>query len=51
LNIGKTCRLIEEIGKNEIDLTFNTYTPYIKDELDSKLDDYLKTFVNKSRNF
>jgi len=23
LNIGKTCKLIEEIGKNEFDLTFD----------------------------
>lgn len=37
LNIGKTCRLIEEIGKNQIDLTSGTIktTQGIEDYLDS----------------
>jgi phospholipid-transporting ATPase len=42
LNIGKTCRLIEEIGINEIDLTSKVCTT--SGEIESKLDTIIKEF-------
>ena len=49
MNIGRTCRLIEEISKNEVRLTIpkndaeahSDLTKY----LNKKLDEYMKTFV------
>lgn len=50
MNIGRTCRLVEEIHKNEIRLTLpgnkqSLQTP-IKSYLENKIDNYLKEFVN-----
>jgi magnesium-transporting ATPase (P-type) len=44
LNIGRTCRLIEEIGRNEINITStNDYnTP---EKINIILDEYIKHFV------
>lgn len=50
LNIGRTCRLIEEISKNEIRLTIpkNNEGPLDpKQYLNEKLDEYLEKFVRK----
>jgi magnesium-transporting ATPase (P-type) len=46
LNIGRTCRLIEEIGKNDIDLTFHLYSVNMKQMIEDKLDEYIKKFVS-----
>jgi hypothetical protein len=49
LNIGKTCRLIEEINKNEIRLTLPTNKKSIntpmKTYLENIMDNYLQEFV------
>lgn len=48
LIIGRTCRLIEEIGRNDIDLTFSSlirskeFTP--KQMIENKLDELIKRF-------
>lgn len=47
LNIGKTCRIIEEIGVNEIDLTYSEEEGIeVNLDLFERLDLVENTFVN-----
>jgi phospholipid-transporting ATPase len=48
LIIGRTCRLIEEIGNNSIDLTMDSmgkdiFSSSVKKKIEAKLDDLIKT--------
>lgn len=53
MNIGRTCRLIEEIHTNEIRLCFpekNFFNSSHKSYLEEIIDNYLKEFVKKILN-
>ena len=54
MNIGRTCRLIEEIHTNEIRLCFpekNFFNCSHKSYLEEIIDNYLKEFVKKNLNY
>ena len=42
LNIGRTCRLIEEIGHNEIKLTYS-----VQEQIEKEIDKFIFKFVKK----
>lgn len=47
MNIGRTCRLIEEIGHNDIDITFksNLKDSELSQVIEHKLDFYINKMV------